>query len=48
MSERFIVSTAKAIILDPVSRKVIGYGTALADAAMTLAMESQEVRGGIG
>ena len=48
MAENFIVSTAKAIILEPVSRKLIGYANALADASFTLAMESQDIRGGIG
>ena len=46
--ENFVVSVARAILFDPSDDKVLAYATALSESAFTLAMQSQEIRGGIG
>ena len=46
--ENFVVSVARAILFEPSSNRVLAYATALSESAFTLAMQSQEIRGGIG
>lgn len=46
--ENFVVSVARAILFEPSTNEVLAYATALSESAFTLAMQSQEIRGGIG
>lgn len=46
--ENFVVSVARAILFEPSTNQVLAYATALSESAFTLAMQSQEIRGGIG